>query len=96
MKTIYQKIIVSLLVAIPTMAAAQSNRAFSKHDMSLSAGSTGIGIDFSTNITDWMDVRAGFDVMPRFEQDVRFGIVSMDDSGNFSDDKFSLLNEKLT
>ena len=94
MKKFYQHIIVTVLFGMCLPISAQSERAFSNLDVSLSGGTTGIGIDFSTKITDWMNVRVGFDAMPRFEQDVRFGIVSMDESGKLSSN-FNQFNEKL-
>lgn len=94
MKTSYQHIIVTVLFGMSLSISAQNERAFSKLDVSLSGGTTGLGIDFSTNITDWMNVRVGFDAMPRFEQDVRFGVASMDDNGNISKN-FDLLKDRL-
>ena len=86
-------IVSALLLGFPFVTYAQ-NRPFSHLDLSLTGGTTGIGIDVSTNITEWMRLRAGFDAMPRFEQDVHFSIASMDESGNLSKN-FNMLNEKL-
>ena len=86
--------VIMLLLGFFLCTSAQNERAFSKMDLSLTGGSTGVGFDISTNVTDWMRVRAGFDFMPRIEQDVRFGIVSMDETGNLSNN-FEMLNDKL-
>ena len=52
MKKFYQHIIVTVLFGMCLPISAQSERAFSNLDVSLSGGTTGIGIDFSTKITD--------------------------------------------
>lgn len=83
-----------LLFAFSLCSSAQNDSPFSKLDLSLTAGSTGVGFDVSTNITDWMHIRTGFDFMPRIEADAHFEIVSMDESGNFSKN-YELLNDKL-
>ncbi len=81
------------LLGFPFMTYAQ-DCAFRHLDVSLTGGTTGIGIDLSTNITDWMRLRAGFDAMPRFEKDVRFGISSMDETGKLTSN-FNVMSEKL-
>ena len=36
---------------------------FNHMDVGISLGSTGIGLDVSTNVTDWVRLRAGIDYM---------------------------------
>ena len=51
-----------------------TTRAFQHMDFSVTAGSTGIGFDVATPVTDFLHVRAGFSFMPHFDYDVTFGI----------------------
>lgn len=51
-----------------------TTRAFEHFDFSVNAGSTGIGFDIATPITDFLHVRAGFDWMPHFDYNAAFGI----------------------
>lgn len=51
-----------------------TTRAFEHVDISFNAGSTGIGFDIATPITDFLHVRAGFDWMPHFDYNATFGI----------------------
>lgn len=44
-------------------------------DLSLTAGSTGIGLELSSPVTDWVQVRAGYDFMPRFTKTLKFGVM---------------------
>lgn len=64
--------ILSLIILISSASAHaqsadadKSNSAFSHLDISLTAGSTGVGVDFSTPISSWLSVRAGASTTPR-------------------------------
>lgn len=45
-------------------------------DIGVSGGSTGIGIDASSNVTDWLRVRVGVDYMPDFTMPLSFSVSS--------------------
>jgi len=47
---------------------------FQHLDLSLTAGTTGIGLEVSSPITDLFQLRAGFDIMPRFTRELQFGV----------------------
>ena len=49
---------------------------FNHMDVGISLGSTGIGLDVSTNVTDWVRLRAGIDYMPEFTVPMNFSISS--------------------
>lgn len=67
--------------------SANGSNIFSHLDVGVSLGTTGIGIDLSTHITDHFRVRAGVDYMPRFAVPMSFSLQSYSDgvvhSGNF-------------
>jgi len=81
----------------------KADGAFSHLDASVSLGTTGIGLELSTPlIKDYLNVRAGVDVMPHFEYDMHFGIQvggkeesKYDDEGNRVETTFDRLAGKL-
>ena len=68
-----------------------------KHlEASLTVGTTGIGIDIATPISQYVQIRAGYDYMPRFHRKYRFDVQGdgqapskYDDSGNRQETQFS-------
>lgn len=83
-------------------AGSGTFKAFDRLDIGLSAGSTGVGVDLSMPLTGWMQVRAGFDYMPRIHVNMNFGIQvgdepesGFDASGNPVETKFDRLSAML-
>ena len=71
-------------------------------DVSLIAGTTGIGIDVSSPIGKSVQLRAGYEFMPRFTKVMKFDLTingqparSYDEDGNRKETKFDKLNEFL-
>lgn len=63
---------------------AQDNhgvKPFGHLDLGVTLGTTGIGIDASMPVHDIVKLRAGFEVMPRFNYDMHFDVESFDDKG---------------
>ena len=87
-----------MLLTVPALSQAQTGAAsaqyFKNLDVSLTLGTTGVGLELGTNLGDYMRLRGGFDAMIRFEPNVRFGVASMDVDGNLSAN-FTKLSEKL-
>lgn len=73
----------------------QKSKLFSKFDIGVTLGTTGIGADISTPINEYLQVRAGFSIMPRFHYDMDFGIQVGDDPAT-SAEKFTKLSGLLT
>lgn len=67
---------------------------FSSLSLTLSAGTTGLGFDVSTPVSDLFQVRTGFDFMPRFDYGMTFGIESYA-NGTITSSKFDSMAEKL-
>lgn len=82
-------------------ALAQDNtknddRKLIKHlDVSLTAGSTGIGFDLSTPIGDYVKVRTGLSIMPRVELPTSFKL-QVGDTLETSKSKFEHLSERMS
>jgi hypothetical protein len=53
-------------------------------DLAVSAGTTGIGVDISTPINDYLQVRAGFTYMPKFDYNMDFDV----QVGDVKEDKY--------
>lgn len=56
-------------------------------ELGVTAGTTGIGFEIASPVTEWAKVRAGFDFTPSFDVPMHFGITTYTDgavnSGNF-------------
>ena len=87
------------LACLTTTASAQDIkkefRAFNSMELGVSLGSTGIGLDLATPLCDIIQIRTGFEFMPRFEQRLHFDIQSFDDNGNPLETKFDKMTERL-
>lgn len=67
---------------------------FNRLDISVTGGSTGVGIELGTPVGNVVRLRAGFDIMPRFEKMMNFGIQVGDDAST-SHSKFEKMSEML-
>lgn len=67
---------------------------FQHLDASLTLGTTGIGIDVSSPIGDYVNLRAGFDFMPHFHHNMTF-LVEVGDDPSKSASKFARLSGLL-
>ena len=97
---------VILGLAILTAATAQSTdksretessgAAFSKWNVGLTLGTTGVGIDVATPITEHVRARAGFSFMPKFDYNMNFGVEVRNKDGEvLQSSKFQKMAELL-
>ena len=70
-------------------------QAFNHLDLSLTTGTTGLGIDVATPIGDYLQLRTGFSFMPHFSHTMHFGVQVGDDPAT-SQSKFERLSGLLT
>jgi hypothetical protein len=54
---------------------------FNHLDLGVTLGTTGIGLDAAMPVGDYVKLRTGFEVMPRFNYDMNFGVESFDGTG---------------
>ena len=100
MKHIFS-LVLFLSILCASASAQEENKAefkngFMNHlDLSLTAGTTGLGFDIAAPIGDYVQVRAGYSIMPRFKYDMDFGIQVGDDPKT-SQSKFEKLSGLLT
>jgi len=59
---------------IPVFQYWKENNVFQHLDLSVTAGTTGIGIEASSPIGEYLQLRAGYDFMPRFTAKMKFDI----------------------
>ena len=74
------------------------NKYFNHLDIALTAGTTGVGIEFASPIGDMVQLRTGFAYMPEFRPIMNFGVQIGDDPKQ-SDSKFKEMSgalEKIT
>ena len=69
------------LMCGPASSFAQSEGYFRHWDVALTGGTTGVGIEVATQVGSMVRLRTGFDIMPRFEKDIRFEVASFDNNG---------------
>lgn len=81
----------------------KDNGVFQNLDVSLTAGTTGIGIDVASKIGNNVQLRAGYEYMPRFKKSIYFPVevggepaVAYDANGNRIETRFDRLSSMLT
>ena len=87
---------------VPVSQYCKENNIFQHLDVSLTAGTTGIGFDVASQVTDWAQVRAGYEFMPRFNKRMKFDLTiggrparSYDSDGNRQETTFDRMSEFL-
>ena len=87
---------------IPVAQYWKEHNIFQHLDVSVSAGTTGIGIDLASPIGEYFQLRAGFDYMPRFTAKMKFDVMvgdkparQYDSNGNRVESTFDRMKEML-
>lgn len=87
------------LACLTTTGMAQNDKkdfqAFSHLDLGLTLGTTGIGFDLATPLGEYVQIRTGFEFMPRFTKSLHFDIQSFSDDGSLIDTQFDNLSDRL-
>ena len=85
---------------IPVMQYWKEHNILQHLDLSLTLGTTGIGIDVASPIGDMFQVRAGYEFMPRFSKNMNFDLTingeparAYDADGNRQETTFDRLSE---
>lgn len=78
-----KRIAFSIALAVAALnIQAQDNSNFSKlfnhFDLGVTLGTTGIGLDVAMPVGNYVKLRTGFEVMPRFNYNMNFGVESFD------------------
>jgi hypothetical protein len=83
---------------IPVFKYWKENNIFQHLDVSVTMGTTGIGIDVASPVTDWAQLRLGYEFMPRFTKAMGFDLTingqparSYDEDGNRQETRFDKL-----
>jgi hypothetical protein len=108
-----KKIVLAILAACSISAAQaqdslsteswfKKNKVFQNLDVSVTAGTTGIGIDVASKIGDYVQLRAGYEFMPRFKKSIYFPVEvggqpakAYDATGNRIETRFDKLSKML-
>ena len=87
---------------IPVFQYWKEHDIFQHLDLSVTLGTTGIGIDVASPVTEWAQLRLGYEFMPRFTKIMRFDMTingkparSYDEDGNRQETNFDKLKEFL-
>ena len=102
---VLNKKVFTILLAFATFGIttlrAQDNKmsfeAFKHLDIGVTMGSTGLGIDVATPIGKYVQVRTGFEIMPRFEKSLNFDIQSFgySEDGELQTSQFDIMADRL-
>lgn len=109
MKKVFFTIVAACMVSMTqaqdslnTESWFKKNHVFQNLDVSLTAGTTGIGIDVASKIGDYVQLRAGYEFMPRFNMSVYFPVEvggkpakAYDANGNRVESTFDRLSKML-
>ena len=100
-----RKKILTALLAVMTIGTtamqAQNDKkdftAFNHLDLGVTVGTTGLGIDIASPLGNSVQVRTGFEIMPRFEQSLHFDIQSFgyNEDGQIQSSKFDIMADRL-
>lgn len=95
-----KNIIVSALLMTSLGVSAQTifseKKMFNRLDLSVTAGTTGIGFDFATPVGDYVQLRAGAVFMPTIKKNMNFGIdVSKDGEREISSEQNASRFDKM-
>lgn len=77
----------------------KQNDPFNKLDVALTLGSSGVGIDVASSVTDFMQVRAGVTYIPKFEYKINFPVEVGEGTQEEQQERFKKLSgmlEKIT
>lgn len=81
---------------------SQKSGVFRNLDLSVTAGTTGIGIDVASKLGDYFQLRAGYEFMPRFQMSIYFPVEvggqpakMYDANGNRIESRFDRLSKML-
>ena len=87
---------------IPVSQYWKEHNIFQHLDVSVTLGTTGIGIDVASPVTEWAQLRLGYEFMPRFTKVMKFDMTingkparSYDEDGNRQETNFDKLKEFL-
>ena len=99
-KKILTVLLMMLTLGTTTLLAQDGKTEFKpfKHlDFGVTMGSTGLGIDVSTPINKYVQVRTGFEIMPHFEKSLHFDIQSFgyNESGQLQSSQFDKMADML-
>lgn len=83
------------LHAVQAQKTTLNNQPFRDFNVGVSLGTTGVGVDASIHITDYVRARAGFDVIPHFNVPMSFSLQSYTDGVGVNADNFDKLQKYM-
>ncbi len=72
----------------------KDHNVFSSLEVAANIGTTGLGLEVASPVTDWAKLRVGFDCMPHFTQSLEFGVENY--IGNSIGGNFDRINELMS
>lgn len=75
------------------ISGMKSHSVFNSVELAVNIGTTGLGFELASPMTDWAKLRVGADFMPKFKRDMELQTVNYD--GASSGDNFDRINEMM-
>ena len=105
MNMIRKKTILAILIMVATtftmtlqaQNGEQKIEIFKHLDLGVTMGTTGLGIDIASPFGKYVQVRTGFEIMPRFDKSLHFDIQSFgyNDNGELQTSDFDIMADRL-
>lgn len=103
MNRIFSAIICAVCALIPTAAHAEGSKlisdmkthnVFNTIELAANIGTTGLGLEVASPMTEWAKLRVGVDFMPKFKRNMEFSVENY--IGEKTGDNFDRINEMLS
>ena len=86
-----KKQIISCMALLMTLAASAQNAGIADHlGVSVGVGTTGVTLDVSTMITDYVGLRAGVDIFPKIKVNTELDLGLEDENSSFQEVKHNI------
>ncbi len=93
----------TICALMPSVAMAEKSKllsdmdehnVFNKIEVAANIGTTGLGLEVASPLTDWAKVRIGFDCMPHFKRSLKFSVENL--IGGEIGENFDRINEMMS
>lgn len=89
-----KKVVLTLTALL--MASIVKGQVFNRLDASISMGTTGVGLEVSSPMGDYLQLRGGFSVMPKFHHNMTFGVQVGETNDESRFNKLSTMMQQFT
>ena len=96
MKNMKKVVLTLTALLMASIVKGQGGQVFNRLDASISIGSTGVGLEVSSPMGNYLQLRGGFSVMPKFHHNMTFGVQVGETADESKFNRLSGLMEEFT